>query len=51
MIVYIEQIHCFTVYDKYVEATERDRIEDNFYNNSNSKTEVFHLTINPVDIW
>lgn len=30
---------------------ERDRKEDNFYNNSNSQTEVFHLTINPVDIW
>jgi hypothetical protein len=44
-------MHCFTVYDKHAETLERDRKEDNFYNNSNSETEVFGLAVNPEDIW
>lgn len=45
------QTHCFIVYDKYVEALERDRKVDNFYNNCNSETEVFGLAVNLQDIW
>lgn len=44
-------MRCFTVYDKYVDAVERDRKVGNFYNNSNSEKEVFDLAVNPKDIW